>query len=72
MTNCRQIFENIQAENDSVDSELVENLMNIIISIRQNARTAKNWSVADKIRDDLKNAGIILEDTPQGVKWKKV
>ncbi len=63
------IFENIPAEKN-VDDELVNKLMNIIISIRQDARSAKNWAVADKIRDELKTAGIILEDTPQGVKWK--
>ncbi|MBQ9487161.1 MAG: cysteine--tRNA ligase [Selenomonadaceae bacterium] len=63
------IFENIPKEK-AVDDELVNKLMNIIISIRQDARSAKNWAVADKIRDELKTAGIILEDTPQGVKWK--
>ncbi len=65
------IFENIPEENN-LDSELVEKLMNIIIAIRQDARANKNWATADKIRDDLKVAGIILEDTPQGVKWKHV
>ena len=63
------IFENI-AEEKTVDDELVNKLMNIIVSIRQDARISKNWAVADKIRDELKAAGIILEDTPQGVKWK--
>ena len=63
------IFENIPKEK-AVDDELVNKLMDIIICIRQDARTAKNWAVADKIRDELKKAGIILEDTPQGVKWK--
>lgn len=63
------IFENIPKEK-AVDDELVNKLMDIIISIRQDARSAKNWAVADKIRDELKAAGIILEDTPQGVKWK--
>lgn len=65
------IFENIPEEkNSSANSELVEKLMEIIISIRQTARKEKNWTTADKIRDELKSAGIILEDTPQGVKWK--
>ena len=63
------ILENIPVEK-SADDELVKKLMDVIISIRQDARQAKNWAVADKIRDDLKAAGIILEDTPQGVKWK--
>ena len=65
------IFENIPEEkNSSANSELVEKLMEIIISIRQTARKEKNWATADKIRDELKTAGIMLEDTPQGVKWK--
>lgn len=65
------IFENIpESESSSADSELVEKLMEIIISLRQDARQEKNWIAADKIRDKLKDAGIILEDTPQGVKWK--
>ena len=63
------IFENI--EDAEVNSELVEKLMDIIISIRQDARANKNWATADKIRDELKAVGIVLEDTPNGVKWKQ-
>jgi cysteinyl-tRNA synthetase len=40
-----------------------------LVQERQEARKNKNFALADKIRDDLKNQGIILEDTPQGVKW---
>ena len=57
--------------NDAVDNTLVDNLMNLIISIRQDARKNKNWAVADKIRDELKAIGITLEDSPTGVRWKK-
>jgi len=42
-----------------------------LIEERQAARKAKNYAEADRIRDELKARGIILEDTPQGVKWKR-
>lgn len=42
-----------------------------LIEERNNARKNKDFALADKIRDDLKAQGIILEDTPQGVKWHK-
>lgn len=47
--------------------EEIENL----IAARQQARKDRNWALSDKIRDDLKSRGIVLEDTPQGVRWKK-
>jgi cysteinyl-tRNA synthetase len=43
-----------------------------LIEERQKARKDKNWALSDKIRDDLKARGIVLEDTPQGVRWKKL
>ncbi|MEM2466831.1 MAG: cysteine--tRNA ligase [Candidatus Bathyarchaeia archaeon] len=41
-----------------------------LIRRREEARKAKDWITADKIREQLKAMGIILEDTPQGVKWR--
>ena len=52
--------------NESLASEV-----EALIEARQRARKEKNWAEADRIRDELKARGIILEDTPQGVKWKK-
>ena len=43
-----------------------------LIQQRQEARKNKDFALADKIRDDLKARNIVLEDTPQGVRWKKV
>jgi cysteinyl-tRNA synthetase len=40
-----------------------------LIEQRQQARKEKNWKVADEIRDKLNQMGILLEDTPQGVRW---
>jgi len=53
-------------EEKSLDDEIEQ-----LIAQRQAARKAKNWAEADRIRDDLKARGIILEDTPQGVKWSR-
>ena len=41
-----------------------------LIAARAQARKEKNWAEADRIRDQIKAMGVILEDTPQGVKWK--
>lgn len=49
----------------------LEEEIEALIAERQQARKDKNWALSDKIRDDLKARGIILEDTPQGVRWKK-
>ena len=43
-----------------------------LIEQRQQARKNKDWALSDKIRDDLKARGIVLEDTSQGVRWKKI
>ncbi len=40
------------------------------IRMRQKARTEKDWERADAIRDELREAGIVLEDTPQGTTWR--
>ena len=53
-------------EEKSLDEEVEK-----LIEERQQARKDKNWALSDKIRDDLKAQGIILEDTPQGVKWRR-
>ena len=63
--------EKIRAEkNEGVsDDEAAE--IEALIAERQKARAEKDWATADRIRDELKARNIVLEDTPQGIKWKK-
>lgn len=55
----------LQKEQEKTLDEEIEGL----IEKREAARKAKDWATADRIRDDLKERGIILEDTPHGVRW---
>ncbi len=57
------LFENVEQGLDSTIEELIEQ--------RQQARKNKSWAEADKIRDQLKEMGIELQDTPQGIKWTR-
>ena len=71
---CADIFDQLTGvlglvynrKTDSLDSEIEE-----LIEKRTEARKAKDFKTADEIRDKLKEMGIILEDTPQGVKWTR-
>ena len=51
-----------------IDMELIEQQ----IQARLAAKKARDWGLADKIRDDLKEQGVILEDTPNGLStWRR-
>ncbi|MGD0341191.1 MAG: cysteine--tRNA ligase [Bacteroidales bacterium] len=53
------------------NEKLTDGLMKIIINLRQDAKNKKEWGASDKIRNDLKNAGIILNDLKDGAEWVK-
>jgi len=57
------LVEKINNEEDHWIEQLIFN--------REEARKNKKWSEADRIRDELTNAGILLEDTPQGIRWRR-
>ncbi|MCJ7484797.1 MAG: hypothetical protein MUQ25_01340, partial [Candidatus Aminicenantes bacterium] len=52
---------------NQLDSEIQEK-----IEARQKARADKDFALADQIRDQLLREGILLEDTKDGVRWKKI
>ena len=51
--------------------EMLDADIEAMIAARTEARKQKNWAESDRIRDELKGMGIVLEDTPQGVKWRR-
>jgi len=51
--------------------ELPEEVM-LIIEERERARKRGDWKTADSIRAKLRKRGILLEDTPEGVRWKRI
>jgi cysteinyl-tRNA synthetase len=59
-----------QLEPPEVRSGLVDGLMDLILSIRQEYRAAKDWARADAIRQRLAELGIIVEDRPEGPTWR--
>lgn len=50
---------------------ILEKEIEALIKKREQARKEKDWPTADSIREELKKKGIILEDTPAGVRWKR-
>ena len=60
------INEILERKEEMLDQEIED-----MIAARQAARKEKNFKLADEIRDTLLQKGIILEDTREGVKWKR-
>ncbi|KEO81714.1 cysteine--tRNA ligase [Tumebacillus flagellatus] len=56
----------LAAEEADLDAEV-----EALIAERTEARKSKNWARADEIRDQLTAMGIVLEDTPQGIRWRR-
>ncbi|WGE69733.1 cysteine--tRNA ligase [Actinobacillus equuli subsp. haemolyticus] len=56
-------------QGDANNDEVAE--IEALIKQRNEAKAAKNWAVADEVRDKLKAMNIVLEDTPNGTTWRK-
>ncbi|MEV2238966.1 cysteine--tRNA ligase [Micromonospora sp. NPDC049891] len=48
---------------------VVDSLIALALEQRAQARVRKDWAAADALRDQLKRAGVVVEDTPQGPRW---
>lgn len=74
--NCLSLFDeltgvlNIANKADDLDDELVKKVEDLIEK-RSEAKKNKDFGLADRIRDELSFMGIVIEDTRQGIKWKR-
>ncbi len=57
--------DNLGPEQDSRE------LIDLLVSLRTQLRSVKQFALADRVRDELARAGILLEDTPTGTRWSK-
>ena len=59
-------MKNEQADNSM---HIVDSLMQVILSLRKEARANKDWAKSDMIRDELAKAGIVIKDGKEGASW---
>ena len=55
----------------AVGADTVDRLLDLIVALREDARKRKDFAAADRIRDALGAVGVVLEDTRDGVRWKR-
>ncbi len=53
-----------------VGDALTPQLLEVLIRVRNDARERRDWKTSDRVRDELKTLGVVLEDTTDGTKWK--
>ncbi|MFH1936985.1 MAG: cysteine--tRNA ligase [Bacteroidota bacterium] len=61
----------LQDESSGDQPGTVDQLMELIIGLRQEARAKKDWGASDRIRDKLEKLGIVVKDTKNGATWAK-
>ena len=72
MTDVLGILEDVwNGSPDAAGAAEFDALMQVIIEVRREIREAKNWAAADSIRNRLAEIGIVIEDSPQGTRWKR-
>src|SRR5690606_11834748 len=60
-----------QAAPEAAAGALDDAQIEALVARRSEARRQRNWAESDRIRDELKRAGIILEDSPQATTWRR-
>ncbi len=60
----------LRLEAPGTDNQSIAPFVELLLAVRQDLRKAKQWALSDKIRDELKALGVIVEDSAQGSTWR--
>ena len=71
MTDVIGVLEDTWKGTTGADAEEYNKLMDLLLGLRQTCREKKQYELADGIRDQLAEIGIVIEDSPQGARWRK-
>ena len=71
ITGVLGILETAWKKQTVADDTSYNELMDVILAVRQEVRKEKLYHISDQIRDKLGEIGIVIEDTPTGARWKK-
>jgi cysteinyl-tRNA synthetase len=58
-----------EGESSDKNQEVLGKVLDMVMSIRTEAKQKKDWATSDKIRDELKKAGVLIKDTKEGYEW---
>ena len=70
--NLMEAAQTLRAKQEQEEATSADPEIDALVAARTEAKKAKNFAEADRIRDELKAKGIEIIDTPQGTKWRKV
>ena len=70
--NLLEAAEKLRKKQEEEEAANADPEIDALVAARTEAKKAKNWAEADRIRDELKARGIEIIDTPQGAKWRRV
>ena len=65
------VFRDPIAKAAAADDGFSNDLMQLVLDLRAEARKSKNWPLSDMIRDRLTALKVVVEDRPDGVRWKR-
>ena len=65
------VFRNPLAKAAAADDGFSNDLMQLVLDLRAEARKSKNWPLSDMIRDRLNGLKVVVEDRPDGARWKR-